>query len=178
MKKWNIAVLIILAVVVLAFFMRSNQANFSTGSDSNKGNTDFGELALETTQDGGGISNEELLKHNGENGCWVVYNGKVYDVTDYLTRHPGGKNKISQNCGTKTQFEEQFTNQHGTSKVSLLMNVATFIGDFDVIGNFDSQNTESTGNTVITLGNGEFSKDYGNGEFEVEFEVEYEYEDD
>lgn len=81
-----------------------------------------------------GITQSELAKHNSKDDCWVVYNNKVYDVTSYIPRHPGGEQRIARTCGT-LDFESDFTRQHGTSKVNLLMKVGTFIGDFDVVGN-------------------------------------------
>ena len=33
----------------------------------------------------------EVAKHNTAGDCHLILHGKVYDVTDYLGRHPGGK---------------------------------------------------------------------------------------
>jgi len=40
------------------------------------------------------IEMEEVEKHKGKNDCWIVYQGMVLDVTDYLAKHPGGKRSI------------------------------------------------------------------------------------
>merc|ERR1719240_1571116 len=40
------------------------------------------------------IEMEEVEKHKGKNDCWIVYQGMVLDVTDYLSKHPGGKRSI------------------------------------------------------------------------------------
>ena len=42
----------------------------------------------------------EVASHNNAQSCWLVIDGKVYDATDYLTRHPAGPDKILQTCGT------------------------------------------------------------------------------
>ena len=76
---------------------------------------------------------QTFTQHNTTTDCWIVYQGKIYDITSYLPRHPGGEQKIAQFCGT-TQFEEAFLKKHGTSKVTTLMKVGVFIGDFDVKG--------------------------------------------
>ena len=38
----------------------------------------------------GDISMEELKKHNTRDDLWMVYDGYVYDVTQYAAHHPGG----------------------------------------------------------------------------------------
>jgi cytochrome b involved in lipid metabolism len=40
---------------------------------------------------GGTITREELKKHYKRNDCWTAIDGKVYDITDYISLHPGGK---------------------------------------------------------------------------------------
>lgn len=42
----------------------------------------------------------EVEKHNTKDDCWIVLEGKVYDVTDYIQRHPGGSAIILKNAGT------------------------------------------------------------------------------
>lgn len=34
---------------------------------------------------------EEVAKHNTKESCWVVLDGKVLDVTSFLSEHPGGE---------------------------------------------------------------------------------------
>ncbi|KAH7516115.1 hypothetical protein FEM48_Zijuj10G0100700 [Ziziphus jujuba var. spinosa] len=33
---------------------------------------------------------QEASQHNSKDDCWVVIDGKVYDVSSYLDEHPGG----------------------------------------------------------------------------------------
>ncbi|ORY23133.1 putative cytochrome b2, mitochondrial precursor (L-lactate ferricytochrome C oxidoreductase) [Naematelia encephala] len=45
------------------------------------------------------ISFEEVQKHNKRDDCWVIIEGKIYDVTDFLDQHPGGPGIILANAG-------------------------------------------------------------------------------
>ena len=95
-----------------------------------------------TTQSGqnstgsSGITLEELTKHNSETDCWIIYQNKVYDLTLWLTKHPGGVNTILPYCGTQ-EFETAFKRQHGNSKASLFFNVAKLIGDINLKGSLN-----------------------------------------
>ncbi|KAJ9707745.1 hypothetical protein PVL29_000018 [Vitis rotundifolia] len=40
------------------------------------------------------FSMQEASLHNSKDDCWVVIDGKVYDVTTYLDEHPGGDDVI------------------------------------------------------------------------------------
>ncbi|CAD6886769.1 unnamed protein product [Tilletia controversa] len=42
---------------------------------------------------------DEVKKHQSEESVWVVVDGGVYDVTEFLEDHPGGKKILVQNGG-------------------------------------------------------------------------------
>jgi cytochrome b involved in lipid metabolism len=44
------------------------------------------------------FSLSEVANHNTVSDCWLIIKGKVYDVTDYIDKHPGGKG-LSSFCG-------------------------------------------------------------------------------
>lgn len=59
-----------------------------------------------------GISNDlklfnksEIGLHNSKNDCWAIYEKKVYNLTDYVNNHPGGKS-IVKSCGKDLGFLE------------------------------------------------------------------------
>ncbi|WYZ39579.1 hypothetical protein EsH8_III_001493 [Colletotrichum jinshuiense] len=45
------------------------------------------------------VSGAEVAKNNTKDSCWVVVHGQVWDVTDFLTEHPGGAKLIFKCAG-------------------------------------------------------------------------------
>eukprot|EP00954_Amorphochlora_amoebiformis_P015662 1229069-Amorphochlora_amoeboformis.AAC.1 len=39
---------------------------------------------------------EEIAKHNKDDDCWIVVEGKVYNASPYMSNHPGGAYAIVQ----------------------------------------------------------------------------------
>ncbi|MCL4374849.1 cytochrome b5 domain-containing protein [Patescibacteria group bacterium] len=40
-----------------------------------------------------------VAKHNQPQDCWIIVNNDVYQVTDFLSLHPGGAGEIIPYCG-------------------------------------------------------------------------------
>lgn len=40
-----------------------------------------------------------VASHNSTSDCYLIINNKVYDVTSYLSQHPGGARTITPYCG-------------------------------------------------------------------------------
>lgn len=40
----------------------------------------------------------EIAKHNSKDDCWLLIENKVYNVSDFISSHPGGQS-ILQGCG-------------------------------------------------------------------------------
>lgn len=58
------------------------------------------------------LSTAEIKKHNSESDCWSIVNGKVYNLTSYVQKHPGGNAVIANICGK--DGTNSFSNQHNT----------------------------------------------------------------
>lgn len=56
------------------------------------------------------ISMAEVAKHATPQDCWVAVDGGVYDVTEFLDEHPGGKRAITIYAGKDAT--EQFMMMH------------------------------------------------------------------
>ncbi len=50
----------------------------------------------------------EVKKHNEEKDCWIIANNYVYDVTEFLDNHPGGKKTILNKAGQDVSFDFKF----------------------------------------------------------------------
>ncbi|XP_050277553.1 cytochrome b5 [Quercus robur] len=73
-------------------------------------------------------SMQEASEHNTKDDCWVVIDGKVYDVTTYLDEHPGGDDVVLAATG-KDATEEFEDAGHSKSAKELM---ETFcIGELD-----------------------------------------------
>lgn len=54
---------------------------------------------------GGGLTMDEVAKHTTNTDCWVVVNGQVLDVTNFLKDHPGGELAIMTFAGKDASEE-------------------------------------------------------------------------
>jgi len=54
---------------------------------------------------------EEVAKHNSRESCWTVIRGEVYDLTQWIDKHPGGADKILALCGK--DGTQAFEKKHG-----------------------------------------------------------------
>ncbi|KAL0695395.1 hypothetical protein Bca4012_062575 [Brassica carinata] len=73
-------------------------------------------------------SMEEVAAHNKQDDCWIVIDGKVYDVTSYMDEHPGGDDVLLAVTGKDAtdEFEDA-----GHSKTARELMEEYFIGELD-----------------------------------------------
>ncbi|XP_029044407.1 sulfite oxidase isoform X2 [Osmia bicornis bicornis] len=86
---------------------------------------------------------EEVGKHdNKKDGIWVTYKQGVYDVTDFIEKHPGGPSKILMAAGSSIEpFWTIFANHNTTEIYELLESMR--IGNIskeDAISNIANEN--------------------------------------
>ncbi len=85
------------------------------------------------------LNMSEIKKHNTKSDCWMLINGKVYDITSYFGKHPGGNSTMSATCGIDatdaymTQDPSATSSgsrsDHSSKAQSLLSNY--YLGDFN-----------------------------------------------
>lgn len=56
----------------------------------------------------------EVLTHKDASSCWTAINGNVYDLTSWVSKHPGGQEAILGICGKDGSIA--FNGQHGETK--------------------------------------------------------------
>ena len=54
----------------------------------------------------------DVQSHGAPDSCWSTINGGVYDLTEWVSRHPGGQNAIMRLCGI--DGSNRFNRQHST----------------------------------------------------------------
>ena len=60
-----------------------------------------------------GYTMEQVKANNTATKCWSAIDGKVYDLTNWISSHPGGAGAITSLCGT--DGTASFKGQHGGS---------------------------------------------------------------
>jgi sulfite oxidase len=79
---------------------------------------------------------EEISKHTSkENGIWVTYKDSVFDITDFINNHPGGKDKIMLAAGKGIEPYWDIYKQH-TNNESIVNDILNpmrigFIKEYD-----------------------------------------------
>ncbi len=72
---------------------------------------------------GQAFSVDLVAQHNTAADCWVTYGNTVYNVTDYLNSHPGGRDRIIPYCGS--DIAAAFAAQgHSNTATSILNGLA------------------------------------------------------
>ena len=72
---------------------------------------------------------EEVSKHREEGDCWIIINDRVYDVSVYMYKHPGGA-YILQEFGGAIDATEQYENTMHSRNAKLALE-KYFIGRLD-----------------------------------------------
>ena len=58
-----------------------------------------------------GYTAAQVAEKNSRSNCWVIVNDSVYNLTDWITKHPGGSSSILSLCGGDAT--SAFEGKHG-----------------------------------------------------------------
>ncbi len=75
------------------------------------------------------VSEEELKMHDKKHDLWIAVNGYVYDVTNFLSKHPGTEKPFIYYAGVDAS--DGFNKKHPNVDISQLNDVI-LIGEFAV----------------------------------------------
>jgi cytochrome b involved in lipid metabolism len=124
MSKSIISFLVFLALVLVVFVGSSIFANLgknevlpviknSTTTTSNSSNNIVNNQ-VKNPAPKSGITMTDVQKHNNQSSCWTVVNNGVYDLTSFVSAHPGGSQAILSLCGI--DGTSAFLDQHGNQR--------------------------------------------------------------
>ena len=70
-----------------------------------------------------------IAKNNSTSSCWAAISGKAYNLTDWISGHPGGPEAIVSVCGTDAT--SVFQGKHGGQSGPASSLSAYLLGDVD-----------------------------------------------
>ncbi len=125
MKK-NLGIIIAIIIVVilgLAWWMTKEPVSNTPNQTTNTTNTE--NVPTETKKSGFTVA--DVATHNSATDCYTIVGDKVYGLTDWISKHPGGEKAILGLCGVNAT--EAFTKQHGTFQQAKDALAGYLIGD-------------------------------------------------
>ena len=100
---------------------------------------------------------EEVAKHNVPDDLWVIFNNKVYDVSEFAVDHPGGADLIQEWGGREVSkiMTDSFSHKHSEAAYEVLAELC--IGDVvngncnETSGFGDNTNGVENGRTISKI---------------------------
>lgn len=83
--------------------------------------------ATEPTQAAGTYTSAQVATHASESDCWASVDNNVYDLTSWVSRHPGGSKAIISLCGTDAtaKFEKKHGGSNSAKAALVLLKIGT-----------------------------------------------------
>ena len=107
--KITIGVVILFVIGIIAIIVSNNGVpKTSAPYESTNPNASTTQTASNT---GKTYTLAEVATHTDAKSCWTTISGGVYDVTSWISQHPGGRDAILSLCGK--DGSDAFNGQHG-----------------------------------------------------------------
>ena len=125
-------IIIILVIIGGGYFLFSKKTEAPNAIQSEQTTTTAvptatREPAENVPEQTSGISKEEVSKHADATSCYTIISDKVYDLTSWINKHPGGKQAILSICGKDGTVA--FDDQHGEENKPQNILTDYFIGN-------------------------------------------------
>lgn len=101
MKKVGLVSIVFLALLGVGFLLlntNDNSVDQPQKASEPEVQSQTSEAEVTAPNENQIYSLEEVSKHADRNDCWLALHGKVYNVTEFISSHPGG-NAILEGCG-------------------------------------------------------------------------------
>jgi len=99
--KMLIAIVWTAMLALMVFFLFAQPPAQTTVNPSNQAASQTQQTPMETTSVKK-YTMAEIATRDTPEDCWLLINGKIYDVTKNITQHPGGEKNISDMCGKES----------------------------------------------------------------------------
>ena len=103
--KKLVAALLIAVVAIGAIWLvlpKNDDPDTSSSTETSTGTVDQtpSDSATEedTAETASSFTATEVMQHNTADDCWTIIGGNVYDLTSFISQHPGG-DEILRACG-------------------------------------------------------------------------------
>lgn len=113
-----IVFLVLFVILILGYFLFFNQVKNIDERDvkesvfNQKQENSLNQV--EVSQINQSYDLQEVSFHNNKQSCWTVINNEVFDLTKWISNHPGGEKSILKLCGRDGTLD--FLKQHEFSK--------------------------------------------------------------
>jgi cytochrome b involved in lipid metabolism len=121
-----VIIFIIGAIIIATHHNSPDQTPNGSGTTSAPHET-INPNATATSTSGKTYTLAEVGRHPNATSCWTTIGGKVYDLTTWISQHPGGAQAILSICGKDGSVA--FNNQHGGQARPAQELASFYIGD-------------------------------------------------
>jgi cytochrome b involved in lipid metabolism len=106
-----IIAIIIVAILALVWWTAKKPVSVTPNQTVN---TTTSTNTSATTEKKAGFTMADVAAHKTAGDCYVAVGNKVYNLTAWISQHPGGEQAILGLCGT--DGTQAFTQQHGSNE--------------------------------------------------------------
>ncbi len=122
---WVLIILIVLGGGYYFFNMKSEMKSYDT--DDSAMQTQTASSSVSTTAEVKTYIMADVSAHASSVSCWSAISGKVYDLTSWIGKHPGGDEAILAICGK--DGSQLFDGQHGMDPKAKAVLPKFYLGD-------------------------------------------------